>query len=119
MITEIVSSNRIVPFLPIKLGSSSTDSEDSDFVTDYFVAQSPYSAGYYPSFDVASHLASVSPISENETYKHKKLIPEKMLEHDIFVKMPPKKRRTVKFQIRHVRRAKPRIVIPENPYIDI
>jgi hypothetical protein len=42
-----------------------------------------------------------------------------MLEHDIVVKMPPKRRRTIKFKIRHIRRAKPKIVIPENPNIDI
>src|SRR4030043_853239 len=119
MINEIVSSDRIVPFLPIKLGSSSTDGEDIDFVTDYFVAQSPYSAGHYLSFDVASHLASVSPISENETYKHKKLIPEEMLEHDIFVKMPPKKKYSIKAKITRIRKAEPRIVIPDYPYTGI
>ena len=119
MITEIVSSNRIVPFLPIKLGSSSTDGEDRDFVTDYFVAQSPYSAGYYPSFDVASHLAATPSLTENETYKDRAPIAEEMIEHDIFVKMPPKKKYTIKAKITRIRKAEPRIVIPDYPYTGI
>lgn len=52
----------------------------------------------------------VSPVSENETYKHKEFIPEEMIEHDIFVKMPPKRKRTVKFKIRRIRRAKPNLL---------
>ena len=53
---------------------------------------------------------SVSPVSENETYKHKEFIPEEMMEHNIFVKMQPKRRRTVKFKIVHIRRAKPNLL---------
>lgn len=117
---DTVSSNRIAPFPLIRLGSSSTDGEDRDFLNlDYFITKALYSTGYYLSFDVASHSASVSPISENETYKHKELIPEEMLEHDIVVKMPPKRKFVIKARITCIRKAEPQIVIPENPYTGI
>lgn len=118
MIVDTISSNRIKSVNFDILGSRSTDGEDRDFLNlDYFPIKDFYPVDYL-TFDVASHLENITPILENETY-YKELIPEEMIEHDIFVKMPPKRRRAVKFKIKCIRRAKPRIVIPEHPYTDI
>jgi hypothetical protein len=116
---DTISSNRIEPVSFIKLGSSSTDGEDRDWNLDYLMIKGYYPAGHYLSFDVTSHFVSMAPVLENETYKYIEAISEEMIEHDIFVKMPPKRRRTVTFKIKSIRKAKPRIVIPEYPYIDI
>ncbi len=118
---DVISSNRIEAPSFMRLGSSSIDGEDKDLLNLFYGMTEGYRpSGYYDfSFDVVSHLESTLPFMENETYKYREIIPEEMIEHDIFVKMPPKRRRTVKFKIRRIRRAKPRIVIPEYPYIDI
>ncbi len=56
---------------------------------------------------------------DNKTLRERVTISEEMIEHDIVVKMPPKRRRAVKFRIMHIRKAKPKIIIPENLYSDI
>lgn len=116
---ENISSPQ-VKFIPtFLLGSSSTDGEHREFLS--FV-QYPGRAflyeGAFPWLETTSYPATVPIFFKNETYGSEDLIPEEMLEHDIFVKMPPKRRRTVKFKIRSIRKAKPRIVIPEYPFID-
>jgi len=120
MIFDVGTSKKIEPFPSIRLGSSSTDGEDKDLLNlDYFMTKSHYPIGYYLTYDVASHFESVFPIVENETYKSKEIIPEEMLEHDIVVKMPPKRKFSIKARITCIRKAEPRIVIPENPYTGI
>lgn len=117
---DVITSKKIEPFYAIKLGSSSTDGEDRDLLNlDYFMKKDFYTVGLNLAFDIASYFKNVFPILENETYKFKEIIPEEMIEHDIFIKMSPKRRRTVKFKIKRIRKAKPRIIIPENPYTDI
>lgn len=39
-----------------------------------------------------------------------------LLEHDIVVKMPPKRKFAIKARITRIRKAHPQIVIPENLY---
>jgi len=116
---DIISSNRIEPVSFMKLGSSSTDGEDRDWNLDFLMIKVYYPAGHYMSFYVTSYFVSMAQILENETYKYKETIPEEMIEHDIFVKMPPKKRYIVKAKIVRIRKAEPRIVIPEHPYAGI
>jgi hypothetical protein len=117
---ETITSKSIEPISAISLGSSSTDGEDKDFLMhNYFTRKSIYPAGIYFSYDIASLARDMSINFRNETFGEIETIPEEMLEHDIFIKMPPKRRRTVKFKIKSIRKAKPRIVIPEYPYIDI
>jgi len=118
---DITTSPRIEPLPAVRLGSSSTDSEDKDYLQflSYPITKGHYPLGHYLSFDIASHLAGVFLFTPSETYKDREIIAEEMVEHDIYVKMPPKRRRTVKFKIQHIRKAKPRIVIPENYYSDI
>ncbi|MBI5195245.1 MAG: hypothetical protein HZA10_02865 [Nitrospirae bacterium] len=113
---DTISSNRIEPVNFIRLGSSSTDGEDRAWNLNYPIVKGSYTSGYYPEFDIASYSGSTALIPENETYKYKEIIPEEMLEHDIFVKMPPKKKYTIKAKIVCVRKAEPQIVIPEYPY---
>lgn len=114
---DVISSNKIATFSFMRLGSSSIDGEDKDLLNlDYFMTKGFYPIEYYLSFDVASHLESVSLILENETYKYKEIIPEEMLEHDIVVKMPPKRKFAIKARITRIRKAHPQIVIPENLY---
>ncbi len=120
MMLEYISSthvNIIPTFMP---GSSSTDGEEMEFLSliQYPVRGMLYE-GTFPCFETTSHPATVPVFFKNETYNSEGVIPEEMLEHDVFVKMPPKRRRTVKFKIRSIRKAKPRIVIPEYPYNDI
>jgi len=117
---DIISSNRIETFPFIRLGSSSVDGEDKDLLIYYDMMKDYRPSGYYHFlFDVVSHLESIPPFIENETYKYREIIPEEMIEHDVFVKMSPKRRLVVKVTITHVRKAKPRIIVPENPYIGI
>lgn len=117
---DVVTSQKIKPFSPIRLGSSSTDGEDKDYLNfDHFVEKAMHSVGSYLSFDVASHLGFITPILENETYKTKEFFTEEMIEHDIYVKMPPRKKYSIKARITRIRKAVPRIVIPEMPYTGI
>jgi len=117
---DVVTSKKIEPFPSVRLGSSSTDGEDIDWLNlEYFITKSHYSIGYCLTFDVASHLESVFPNVEKETSKSKEIIPDEMLEHDIVVKMPPKRKFSIKARIRRIRKAEPRVVIPENPYTGI
>ncbi len=48
------------------------------------------------------------------TTKYGESISEEMLEHDIFIKMPPKKKYTIKAKTIRIRKAEPRIVLDEN-----
>lgn len=117
---DVITSTRIEPVYSIKLGSSSTDGEDRDLLNlDYVIKKGFYTVGLNLVFDIASYFKNVFPILENETYKYKESIPEEMIEHDIFVKMPPKKKYIIKAKITSVRKAEPRIVIPEYPYTGI
>lgn len=117
---ETITSQKIKPFVIIALGSSSTDGEDNDLLNlNYDMTEGSYPMGPHPLYDIASHAESISPIFENETYKFREIIPEEMLEHDIFVKMPPKKKYTIKVKITRIRKAEPRIVIPDYPYTGI
>lgn len=116
---ETVSSNKVKPFYLLLLGSSSTDGEDKDLSNLRLTTGMVYPGGIWSSYDVASHSEPSALISDNETYKNKEIFTDEMIEHDIYVKMPPKRRRTVQFKIQHIRKAKPRIVIPENYYSDI
>ncbi|RJQ49758.1 MAG: hypothetical protein C4538_01550 [Nitrospiraceae bacterium] len=119
MILDNISSTHLKISPTFMLGSSSTDGEDREFLSfiQYPVRGLLYE-GTFPWLETTSHPATVSILFTNETYRSAEVIPEEMLEHDIFVKMPPKRRRTVKFKIRRIRKAKPRIFIPEYPYID-
>ncbi|MBI4848298.1 MAG: hypothetical protein HY808_06960 [Nitrospirae bacterium] len=114
-----ISSTHVKISPTFMLGSSSTDGEDREFLNfvQYPLRELLY-GGEFSWLETTSHPVTVSIFFKNETYKSAGVIPEEMLEHDIFVKMPPKRRRTVKFKIRSIRKAKPRIVIPEYPYID-
>jgi len=120
MMLDTVTSLRIERFPSVRLGSSSTDGEDRDYLQ--FLSY-PLTKGYYPSrqylfFDIASHLAAMLPPIENETYKDREIIAEEIIEHDIYVQMPPKRRLTIKARIIGIRKAEPRIVTPENPYFE-
>lgn len=115
---DVISSNRIETFSFMRLGSSSIDGEDRDLLNlAYVMTKGYHSLGHYFPLDVVSHLESTLPFIENETYKYRKIIPEEMIEYDIFVQMPPKRRLAVKATITHVRKAEPHIVVPENPSI--
>ena len=117
---DTISSQRIEPIkLPV-LGSSSTDGEGKDFFYAENLQMKSFCRSSYPfSFDVASRFSTTQGLLETETFKQKQEVYDTMIEHDIFIKMPPKRRRTVKFKIQHIRKARPNIVIPENYYTDI
>lgn len=113
---DTISSQRIEPLkLPV-LGSSSTDGEGKDFFYAENLPMKSYCRSGYPfSFDVASRLSIAQSILETETFKQKQEVSDAMIEHDIFIKMQPRKRYSVKAKITCIRKAKPRIVIPEMP----
>ncbi len=117
---DTMSSQRIESLkLPV-LGSSSTDGEGKDFFyAENLPMKSLCRSGYSFSFDVASCFSTAQGFLETETFRQREEAYDAMIEHDIFIKMPPKKRRSVKFKILHVSKAKPKIVIPENFYADI
>jgi hypothetical protein len=120
MTLDVVSSNKIIPFLPVSLGSSSTDGEDRDYLQFlvYPIIRGYCPSGHYLALDIASYLTATLSLIGNETYKDRVTIAEEMIEHDIYVQMPPKKRFSVKAKIIGIRKAEPRIVTPENPYFE-
>lgn len=62
-----------------------------------------------------------SPLPCSETKEHassKKKLPEELdlegtIEHDVFVRMPPKRRYLVEVDVKRIRKAEPNIVVPE------
>jgi hypothetical protein len=60
----------------------------------------------YPRFKLRSETSLVEKLSEEE-------IVVEMLEHDFIVRMLPKKSYTIELEVTNIRRAKPRIVEPE------
>jgi hypothetical protein len=62
-----------------------------------------------------------SPLPCSGTKEHaasKKKLPEELdiedtIEHDVFVRMPPKRRYLVKVDVKRIRKAEPNIVVPE------
>lgn len=117
---ETITSPAIEPSNILILGSSSTDGEDNGFlIHGQFLKKNIYSKVTCFLYDIASYMRNVSVYSETETFKNIETIPVEMLEHDIFVKMPPKREYTIKAKIIHRCKAEPRIVVPENPYTGI
>lgn len=116
---DTVSSNRVKPFYMPPLGSSSTDGEDKDLSHLRLMTGMVYPGGIWLSYDVASHSEPSALIFENETYKNKEIFTDEMIEHDIYVKMPPIKKYSIKAKITRIRKAEPRIVLPEMPYTGI
>ena len=41
------------------------------------------------------------------------ILPEEMLEYDIVVRMPPKKKYTIELEVKSIKKAKPKIIEPE------
>lgn len=60
----------------------------------------------YPHFEVKSKASSIEEAVEE-------IIPEEMLEFDVFVRMPPVKEYTIRVKIKSVEKAIPHIVEPE------
>lgn len=116
---ETISSNKVKPFYLLLLGSSSTDGEDKDLSHLRLRTRMVYSGGILSSYDVASHSEPSALIFDNETYKNKEIFTDEMIEHDIYVKMPPRKKYSIKAKITRIRKAEPRIIIPEMPYTGI
>lgn len=48
------------------------------------------------------------------TTKYGKSISEEMLEHDVIIKMPPKKKYWIKAKITNIRKAEPKVIIPDS-----
>jgi hypothetical protein len=117
---DTISSQRIEPIkLPV-LGSSSTDGEGKDFFYAENLPMKSFCRSGYPfSFDVASRFSTTQGLLETETFKQKQEVYDTMIEHDIFIKMPPRKKYSVKAKITCIRKAEPRIVAPEMPYTGI
>lgn len=67
----------------------------------------------------AKNIAHGEPLLSWEEIDNYERFSEEILEHDIVVKMPPKRKFTVKAQIRCVKKAEPKIVTPEHPYFEI
>ena len=44
---------------------------------------------------------------------YEEILPEEMLEYDIVVRMPPRRRYTIELEIKGIRKAEPKIVEPE------
>lgn len=61
----------------------------------------------YPHFEPKSGISLIEEFYE-------KPVPEEMLEYDIIVRIPPKKRYTIELEIKSIKRAKPKIVKPES-----
>jgi hypothetical protein len=117
---DTISSQRIEPIKFPVLGSRSTDGEGKVFFYAENLPMKSFRRSGYPfSFDIASRLPITQGLLETETFKQKQEVYDTMIEHDIFIKMPPKRRHTVKFKIQHIKKARPNIVIPENYYTDI
>jgi len=120
MIADTISSNRINPVYIVTLGSSSIDGEYKNFLPlHYSMSKGFYPIGHYLLHDIASYAESLSPVFGNETYIYREMIPEEMLEHDIIVKMHPRRIFAIKAKITRIRKAEPQMVIPENSYTGI
>jgi len=117
---ENISSTSVKLFPAFMTGSSSTDGEDKEFLN---LIQYPYrlffSEADFSLFDTASYAKDITLHFRNETFRDIQKISEEMLEHDIVVKMSPKRRFLIKAKIKKIRKAEPQhIIIPENTYID-
>ncbi len=117
------TSNRIRYSPTIELGSSSIDGEAGALLypVSYQGLAAAYRGRYNFLYDAASRFvcgAAVMPAA-NETYKSRETRQEQPIEHDLFVKMPPKTKYMVKTTIVKTMKATPRIVIPDYPHIEI
>jgi len=120
MTVETIISPKIKPSYILIFGSSSTDGETKDFSNwNYFTQRRAFQAGYYFSYDTSSLARDFSLTIKNETFCDIELIPEEMIEHDITIRMSPKRKYFIKTKITKIRKADPRAVIPENTYLDI
>lgn len=59
-----------------------------------------------PHFEIKSETSLIRETTEEA-------VPEEMLEYDVVVRIPPRKRYTIELRIKTVRRGEPRIVEPE------
>ncbi len=115
-----ISSTSIKLFPIFMTGASSTEGEDKEFLNLIrYPERVLLREGSYFIFDTASFTKEIPVHFKNETFRDREMISEEMIEHDIVVKMPPKKRFFIKAKIKHVRKAKPQIILPENTNIDI
>ena len=74
--------------------------------------------GGFSPVDTASYAEELTLHFRNETFSDRPLISEEMLEHDIIVKVPSKKRFFIKANITRIKKAKPQIIIPEDTNVD-
>lgn len=61
---------------------------------------------------VRPHFEPMNRISLIEEF-YEEILPEEALEHDIVVRMPPRKRHTIELEVKSIKKAEPRIVEPE------
>ncbi len=70
-----------------------------------------------PSFEI--DLSSVRPQLEPMTMtslikeSYEEILPEEMLEYDVVVRVPPRKKYTIELKVKSIKKAEPRIVEPE------
>jgi len=115
----IVTAQSIKPYIVITLGSSSTDSEDKEFLKllHYRKKTISHEIDFFLS-DSASYTKDIPIHFRNETFREKETVSEEMLVHDIVVKMPPKKRFFIKAKIKKINKAEPKVIMTDNILID-
>lgn len=109
---ETRTTQRIKTFIPFNVGSGSKRIEDLEETMSNY----PLIKGFTFDnllFDVATHLNIVYlQHLANETFKGgEETIPVEILEHDVYVRMSPVRKYSIKAKITKITKAEPRIVI--------
>lgn len=129
MLCEITSQDLTTKDYPISYaftGSSRREETDISEILDrlFFVLtrqelfrQPFFYRSLLPSFEI--DLSSVHPLFEPLTRTssieefYEEILPEEILEYDVVVRMPPRKKYTIELEVKSIRKAEPRVVEPE------
>lgn len=115
---ETSTSPKIKPFVLIILGSSSREQENGGYEMSDYPAQKRSLPERILPHDTASHADAASLYFVGETYREESGVSDEFIEHDLYIVMEPKKQYTVRARITSVKKAGPRIVIPENIFVE-
>lgn len=108
---ETRTTQRIKTFIPFNVCSGSKRMEELEETMYNFPPMKGFPVDPFL-YDAATHLTAVYlQHFANETFKTEETIPVEMLEHDVYVRMSPIRKYSIKAKITKIAKAEPRIVI--------